>query len=189
MPERSWPPTPPSAAVLEPALIVICSESRLVDRLRFALPTVGVVQNPGGQVPRSPRAPRCSADVVTIEAALDEFGARHVVCVGHLGCHAARASHRRVPPGNGATVDQRARDIRAIEYHVFKQMHHLRVYLRRRGSHPAMRVSSLWVDEDTGHVSAFDPNRRSFALLQVLDLERYSTMVRARTGAAVERVP
>jgi hypothetical protein len=111
------------------------------------------------------------------------------VFVGHLGCHATRGSHRYAPIGTAAAPSPRARDVRAIEHHVFMQMHHLRAYLRRRTGHPAVRLSGLWVDEGTGHVSAFDPVRRSFAVLRTFDLERYSATVPARLPLGVTRCP
>jgi hypothetical protein len=58
VPVRSWPPMMPRITLAhDPVLLVACSESRMTEWLRSALPTVGVLQNLGGQVPRSPRAP------------------------------------------------------------------------------------------------------------------------------------
>jgi carbonic anhydrase len=173
----------PVVAAADAVLLVTCAESRLVEQLRTQLPTACVLQNLGGVLPRSPRAPRAATDVATIDAAIDDLGVRHVVCVGHLGCHVTQAPGRYGHERHSHQGDARARDTRAIEHHVFTQLQHFRTYLRQRGTHPAVRLSGLWIEEETGHVFAFDPSVRRFAPLRDFDLARYSATVPARGPA------
>ena len=167
-----------------PVLLVTCAESRVVEQLRPRLPVVSVLQNLGGVMPRSPQAPRMQTDVATVDAALDQHGARHIVCVGHLGCRVPAALARGASPVPVDAVASRQRQVREVEHHVFTQMQRVRAFLKRRTTRPSMRVTGLWVDELTGHVHAFDPGRRRFAPLDALDLVRYAAAVPGRGGRA-----
>jgi len=177
-------PQPDVAAVpglAGPLLIVTCAESRVVEQLRQHLPVASVLQNLGGVMPRTTRSPRVQVDVATVEEALDAMGVQHIVCVGHLGCRVADGAARFVRSGaDEDALAARLRRVRAVEHHVFTQLQRVRSFLRQRAEVPTVRVSGLWVDEQTGHVHAFDPVLRRFTPLDAFDLVRYSATVPGR---------
>ncbi|BCS31855.1 hypothetical protein TBR22_A10580 [Luteitalea sp. TBR-22] len=169
----------PAAAPARPVVLIGCAESPALDRLAAGLGATSVLRNLGGISPRSPH-PRLAPGVLeeALESALHGGHPLHVVCVGHLGCHAIRASARYAATGGHGEAPERA--ARAVEHHVFLQVHRVRTYLRRRGRHPEVLVSGLWVDEATGHVRAFDPTRRAFAPLTAFDLRPFAAAIPAR---------
>ena len=185
-PPRASAPATSSGVVAPlpgPLLIVACAESRVVEQLRQHLPVASVLQNLGGIMPRSGRAARVQADAATVDAAIEDSGIRHVVCVGHLGCRIADSAGR-VARATGADGDARRQQQRAVEHHVFTQLQRVRAYLRQREVAPTTRLTGLWVDERTGHVHAFDPAQRRFAPLESFDLLRYSMLVAGRVDEA-----
>lgn len=183
-------PVGPAAALPLPGplLVVTCAESRVVEQLRQHLPVASVLQNLGGVMPRTGRSVRVQADAATVDAALEQCGVRHVVCVGHLGCRVAEGSGRVIgPPANETAAEARRRQRLAVEHHVFTQLQRVRAYLRQRDASPTVRLTGLWVDERTGHVHAFDPAQRRFARLEAFDLLRYSVTVPGRDADDDER--
>lgn len=171
---------PDAAVAAPPVLLIGCAESAALDRLASGLRASTVFRNMGGVAPRSPQG---RGDATMLEAALEAAvrhgGPLHVACVGHLGCHALRTSARYASAPHEGVAPERA--VRAVEHHVFMQVHRVRTYLRRRGRHPEVHVSGLWVDEATGHVRVFDPGRRAFAPLVAFDLRPFAAPVPART--------
>jgi carbonic anhydrase len=168
-----------AAVAATPMLLIGCAESAALDRLASGLGASTVFRNMGGVAPRSPQG---RGDATSLEAALEAAvrhgGPLHVACVGHRGCHALSTSTRYASTAHEGLAPERA--VRAVEHHVFMQIHRVRTYLRRRGRHPEVHVSGLWVDEATGHVHVFDPGRRAFAPLVAFDLRPYAAPVPAR---------
>lgn len=177
VPVRSGPAV--ATAPAQPVLIIGCSESASLERLGAGLHAFAVVRTPGGVAPRSPQGrPETDALEAGLERARRDGRPLLVACVGHLGCHAIRA----LPRYGSMSADGLAPEqtLRAVEHHVFQQVHRVRTWLRRRGRHPEVHVVGLCVDDATGHVRAFDPTRRAFAPLTTFDVRPFVTSVPSR---------
>ena len=162
-----------------PVLVIGCTESASLERLGVGLQAFAVVRTPGGVAPRSPQGRQVSDGLEAgLERARQEGRPLLVACVGHLGCQAIRTSRRYAPSSAEGLGPEQA--LRAVEHHVFQQVHRVRTYLRRRGRHPEVRVVGLCVDDATGHVRVFDPARRAFAPLTTFDVAPFATSLPSR---------
>jgi carbonic anhydrase len=185
----------------EPAtLFVTCSDSRIVPNLLVSSDPgdMFMMRNVGNLIPPAHADGASTGDLSeasAVEYAVHVLEVRDVVVCGHSGCGAMEAALSRKPLPKApnlalwlAHADPAVRRLQRdgpldpslrpedqlSQLNVLVQMEHLMTYpaVRERAAAGALRMSGWWFNIANGDVSAYEPETRSFEVLDRREADR-----------------
>jgi carbonic anhydrase len=185
----------------EPAtLFVTCSDSRIVPNLLVSSDPgeLFIVRNVGNLIPPAHADGASTGDLSeasAVEYAVHVLEVADVVVCGHSGCGAmdAALAHKPIPnaPNLALWLAHAEPAVRRLQrdgpldpslrppdqlsqLNVLAQLEHLMTYpaLRERVAAGALRLSGWWFDIATGDISAYEPDTRSFEVLDRREADR-----------------